>query len=257
MSGMVDFLDCVSDSVASIYAARTGDPVGDWRDAMKAETWYTAQEAVDAGLADEVSRKSAAKSDASRLAAFAYAGRDAAPAPAIRNVTRSADLVISHQTNETEEKGVTVSDTLRAALVAALGVDETSTDDQVVAAVEALKAPSTVAPALPDTTITVDAGVYAELVAKADAGASARAELDASRRDALITTALTEGRISAATSTIWRTRLDADETGVTALLATLPKNTVPVDEIGHSDTVDESTVPSLADMWAPLDDKDK
>lgn len=43
----------LSDNIASIYAARAGgDPAG-WRDLMRAETWYTAAEAADAGLADE------------------------------------------------------------------------------------------------------------------------------------------------------------------------------------------------------------
>src|SRR5690606_4620718 len=44
----------VSDTAAGIYAARTGRPVDELRDAMLTETWYTAQAAVDAGLADEM-----------------------------------------------------------------------------------------------------------------------------------------------------------------------------------------------------------
>lgn len=43
----------LSDNIASIYAARAGGDAGEWRDAMRAETWYTAAEAADAGLADE------------------------------------------------------------------------------------------------------------------------------------------------------------------------------------------------------------
>lgn len=46
-------LDRVSDNIASIYAERAGgDPAG-WREAMRAETWYSAAEATDAGLSDE------------------------------------------------------------------------------------------------------------------------------------------------------------------------------------------------------------
>ena len=49
---MADLLDKASDSIASIYARRTGLPAMAWRAAMKRETWYTAAEAVAAGLAD-------------------------------------------------------------------------------------------------------------------------------------------------------------------------------------------------------------
>lgn len=49
-----DDLDRVSNNIASIYAAKAGTPTEDWRAAMLEETWYGAQEAVTAGLADEV-----------------------------------------------------------------------------------------------------------------------------------------------------------------------------------------------------------
>jgi ATP-dependent protease ClpP protease subunit len=54
MRQMADVLDKQSDVIASVYAARSGKPAPFWRDQMRAETWYGAQEAVDAGLADEV-----------------------------------------------------------------------------------------------------------------------------------------------------------------------------------------------------------
>lgn len=45
-----------SENIATIYAERTGKDAAHWRDLMKAETWFTDQGAVDAGLADEVGR---------------------------------------------------------------------------------------------------------------------------------------------------------------------------------------------------------
>ena len=51
---LADLLDKTSDNIASIYADRTGQPASQWREAMLAESWYTGQEAVDAGLADFV-----------------------------------------------------------------------------------------------------------------------------------------------------------------------------------------------------------
>lgn len=44
----------VSDLIAACYAARAGDLRSVWRDRMRVETWYSASEAVAAGLADRV-----------------------------------------------------------------------------------------------------------------------------------------------------------------------------------------------------------
>lgn len=49
-----DLLDKASDNIADLYAARTGKPAAEMRAAMAAESWYKAQEAVDAGLADRI-----------------------------------------------------------------------------------------------------------------------------------------------------------------------------------------------------------
>lgn len=54
MREMADLLDKTSDNIASIYAEKTGMPVSQWREAMKNETWFSAEEAVAAGLADKV-----------------------------------------------------------------------------------------------------------------------------------------------------------------------------------------------------------
>lgn len=44
----------MSSKIATIYAERSGRDVGEWQSAMDAETWFTADEAVAAGLADAV-----------------------------------------------------------------------------------------------------------------------------------------------------------------------------------------------------------
>lgn len=49
-----DLLDKMSNNIAQVYANRAGGSVAHWRSLMKAETWYSADEAVVAGLADEV-----------------------------------------------------------------------------------------------------------------------------------------------------------------------------------------------------------
>lgn len=54
MRQMADLLDKASGNIAGLYAARSGKPADEMQAAMDAESWYTAQEAVDAGLADKI-----------------------------------------------------------------------------------------------------------------------------------------------------------------------------------------------------------
>lgn len=49
-----DLADAISDDISGYYAAHAGGDPADWRAAMRAETWYSASQAVDAGLADRV-----------------------------------------------------------------------------------------------------------------------------------------------------------------------------------------------------------
>jgi ATP-dependent protease ClpP protease subunit len=49
-----DMLDQTNDDIAGLYANRTGGDVTAWRAKVAEETWYTAAQAVAAGLADEV-----------------------------------------------------------------------------------------------------------------------------------------------------------------------------------------------------------
>lgn len=56
MTKMAERLDATSANIADIYAEKAGSDAGEWRQKMKNETWFTDQEAVDCGLADEISR---------------------------------------------------------------------------------------------------------------------------------------------------------------------------------------------------------
>ncbi|MFG2913348.1 head maturation protease, ClpP-related [Kitasatospora sp. NPDC048298] len=95
MREMADLLDRQSDNIADVYATKAGGTVEEWRALMMAETWYTAAEAVAAGLADEVIAPSTQTSTDDNsspttvptaqwdLSVFRYAGRDAAPEPVL------------------------------------------------------------------------------------------------------------------------------------------------------------------------------
>ncbi len=54
----LELLDKVSDNIADMYAEKAGDDVAAWREIMTKNgedgTWYTGQEAYDAGLVDEI-----------------------------------------------------------------------------------------------------------------------------------------------------------------------------------------------------------
>ncbi len=86
-----DLLDRLSDNIASVYASKTGGTTAEWRTAMLAESWYSAEEAVAAGLADsivgETSDDQAVKDAAASfdLSTFKFGGRDEAPEPLITN----------------------------------------------------------------------------------------------------------------------------------------------------------------------------
>jgi hypothetical protein len=54
MRKTADLLDSISGDIAEIYARRSGRTVAEIRDLMRDETWFRAQEAVDAKLADSV-----------------------------------------------------------------------------------------------------------------------------------------------------------------------------------------------------------
>jgi ATP-dependent protease ClpP protease subunit len=82
MRDMAGILDKLSNNIASIYAASSGQgDVASWRSAMQAETWYSAEEAVTAGLAAEVTAGTGEAQATYDLTAFNYAGRRYAPAP--------------------------------------------------------------------------------------------------------------------------------------------------------------------------------
>lgn len=90
MREMADLLDRQSDNIAEAYADKAGGTVEDWRALMRAETWYSAREAVDAGLADELvtlpvrqpeEEPGAAMRNEWDLSVFRYAGRKQAPQP--------------------------------------------------------------------------------------------------------------------------------------------------------------------------------
>lgn len=137
MREVADLLDKLAGSYAALYAAKAGGTTADWRAVMKAETWYTAAEAVAAGLADEMvdGDQPAATAKAWDLVAqFRYPNRQAAPTPTL---PRRPALVAARATTEGNPTMPKTGRVDPVKLRDALGLPADATDDQVHARVTA------------------------------------------------------------------------------------------------------------------------
>lgn len=78
-------LERMSDVIAQIYADKSGTPAKEWREAMAEDAYFSAEEAILVGLADEI-RSGARVSNDTRTRMFnamRFASRDQAPEPAL------------------------------------------------------------------------------------------------------------------------------------------------------------------------------
>jgi len=150
MQDMADLLDKISDNIAGAYAEKAGGDVAEWRQVMQKETWFTAEEAVEAGLADEMMPARKARPGEAEpemrtfdLAAYGYQGpRQAeppkpAPSPAApeQGVTLTFNLgdTLDEQLLDTLRQMVAKRDpapTVEATIAdTASGVHHTATDN--------------------------------------------------------------------------------------------------------------------------------
>ena len=112
-----DILDRLSDTIAGVYAERAGGEVAEWRERMRAETWYSDQEAVDAGLADEVASTEAPE-NAFDLSAFKHTPEH------LRTATAPAPRPTSKRQAERALRDVGLSHTAAKAVLAGGWEDE-------------------------------------------------------------------------------------------------------------------------------------
>lgn len=254
MSETAAILGKLSDSIADTYAARAGGTRETWRALMVAETWYTAEEAVKAKLADEWVDSPATKEASTPVNAFdmgkfgySYANRAHAPSP----ILDPPKLPASEPGEPNRKENVAMSDILKAGLRERLGVTDAAVSDELLLAAvdEALaeNATDTAAPAAAPGTVLIDATVLADLQASAAEGRAARQEQDKVRRESIVKDAVKEGRISPASAADWLASLEQDEPRTVALIGSLAKNTIPVVETGVNDELDpENSLYALA-----------
>lgn len=268
----VETLNKMSDLIAGIYARKAGTPVEEWRDAMREESWFTAEEAVLVGLADEV-RSSAAPEPVSagmrsrilNSGAFKYARRSEAPTPTIltRRGRSASDDAPEGEKGETmgflndiaARLGITGAEVTEEQLLAALdetlaeqaedpaapasdeeNATEPEGDEVEDVAIEEGEVPAEV-PAGEggdELTTTVDKARLAELEADAELGRKLREEKEQASAAEAVEAAVKDGRLGAAARDKWTAKYLADPAGTDGLLASLPKGRINRAETGHT-----------------------
>jgi len=280
MRELADTLDKSRASIASIYADRAGGTVDAWGTAMDAETWYTAQEAVDAGLADKVDDSSQAEDIAAKfdLSIFNHAGRSDAPdpympvrpkTPVIPKAQLPAEMHRMHNAaiaaaNTPKEGDMQFSDEQLATLRSKLGLadDATLEPSQVLAAIADMtpQEPKKVDPEIPVEkpaakqvagTMVIDAQAYQaqqETIKRHEALFAKHAR---DERDAVITQAIQDGKFAPARKDHWARLWDADPEGTRAVIDTLTKNVIPVEAKGFGVEDDESFDAEFRHLFPP------
>lgn len=250
-----DFLDKQGANLASVYALRTGGTAEEWRTAMTAEpdgTWYTADEAVSAKLADRVGTVVAIGAapeppdvgidDAEDVAALAAWDLDVLITPAARAAwsTRAPKPPTASADGFTQPEGAAVvdlNDKQIASLREQVGfADNADADTIVQATLEALSERSEAPPApLQEGMSMVDSAVLEQIKADATAGRAAQQTLADTERDRVINQALTDGKIAATSREKFVDSWNKNPEGTRALIDTLTPGLVPTAELGHGD----------------------
>ena len=286
-----EWIDKQSKNYAEVYATRGGTAEA-WREAMLADngrgTWYTASEAVAAGLADREGTVQSVSppppepdaddlDDDGEMAARAAYDRDvlchpdawaawsstagARPAPP-KPPTASAE-------GSNTPKGSSVmqlSDAAVNTLKAKLGVTAEDADEATIMAAldevldEQTEQTSTGTPQTftpPEGTVLVDADTWAATQAGAQAGAEARTAQLTEHRDRTITAAIAAGKFAANRREHFEAAWKADPAGTEETIKALQPGLIPVSELGHDTPTgaqadETATDEALAAIGAPF-----
>lgn len=139
MLEMNAILNKASDNIASIYAARAGNGgTATWRKRMEGEVWYSAQEAVDVGLADSVAKTDKRRGEAPE-------DRLERPRPTAKVKAEEIELEDQPKDATCPECGATVADdaTECPSCGAALGETEEEEDAWASLDVDSIEFPTT------------------------------------------------------------------------------------------------------------------
>lgn len=270
-----DRLESLDKTMANIYTEKAGGTPDEWLAAMTPESWYTADEAVAAGLADgvrEMPKPPAGAKASLDLSIFAYAGREHAPDPFIPDAP--ADQPVTPPTDHKEAD--TMSDTIpTAGLVKALSLADDADEDTILEAVEAKITASATPPKVTDDAVaaayglepaqvkaaldaakagkvTVSQSFLDTLEANAKLGAEARAKQLADARDEAIQAKVAAGIIGRDQVESWQRDWDRDPASAKAELDKLTVARFPVGD-APGNAGDESAQASYTDEMAAED----
>lgn len=256
-------LSKLSDEYAAVYARKAGGDPAVWREAMRLESWFTAEEAVMAGLADRVEDGRETEDVQELVGAMAkarhYRSRAEAGRPEILDRLKEG-VHVSSSEKIARMLGVDVASDEAVVLEALEERAEADTDvedvvEPVAEAVEAVEDIEDIGVEVEDTepesegdeaatdealTVTVDAALYEELKKAAAFGREAQARAEIAEREALVDEAVKDGRISAAARGRWCKALEADPVDAKQRLAAMPSGIIPRSEIGHGLDTEES-----------------
>jgi ATP-dependent Clp endopeptidase proteolytic subunit ClpP len=249
---IADRLDQMRDNLASIYMHKAGGDLEFWRAAMDAETWYTAQEAVDVGLADAIAVESPVPESVKArfdLSIFNYAGRAHAPAPKHPAVSASGStekpegspaVAFSDEqlTSMRQQLGI-ATDADEATILAALGEAlseraEAPAAPSATPQASASPAPAPTPVAAAPGTMVIDASAWQAQQDRIERLVAADNRRRRDERDTVIATAVKDGKFPKARSEHWERLWDADPDGTREVINGLAKGVVPMNELGHA-----------------------
>lgn len=254
---MADRLDKMNGTIAGIYAEQAGTPADMWREAMRVETWFTPEEALESGLVDAVEdgKVATGASNHAALPIFNFAGRRDAPAPAVqassalaednRKESSMADLM-----NELRQRlGVADADadegTILAALDEVLAEQAQEPVDDDPKDVSPDEDPEDEAPANnvePDEeTVVLDKEVYADLLARAEKGDEFDEKTTREDAEEFVQNAIDAGKLSAASKDRWVTRVLGDPEDAKARINQMASGRVPREELGRGGSDNEAS----------------
>lgn len=225
-------LDQLSNQIADIYVSKAGGSREQWRELMGAETFYTGQAAVEAGLADEVIEPASGDGAENKSLRKIVNMHRRAFVAKLRGQNSAVDADDGSENEDAME--------LKDQLIKILELDDTATDDDIIEAVQKLVddgadkeettksgEPEESKPAensLPKGMVAVDEYTLSELRKSADALNKMREEARRAEVVNLVDEAINSGRISANGKDAWVNSLLHDFEGGKVLLENLAQS---------------------------------
>lgn len=254
-------LDKIASSMADLYAEAAGGTADAWRAVMVEETWYTAEEAVAAGLAqrvgvvpdtgqvatagnddDTADDDQGEDFDASALfdlSIFNHAGRDNAPAPGVApGIAAEARDYLRAKTQAPVPPAASADGTSEETEGSSAVTNEQITDDRGTDNVADATASDVSNSAQAGGMVSIPAAALSDLQAQAEQGAAALGRVAALEkrlheqdRDAFLNSV--RDRYLPTNRASWEAEYDRDPEATRAYLAQAPV-LIPTSESGHA-----------------------